>query len=128
MNNPEIKTEDNITFKKYHMSYSYLISGMNGISDIKDLGFIYATDEDEAKEEIMDRVYWDIKDEDSRDLIKGCLIAKDTGEVSVRKNNEVKDEYIVTAISAQAGIPEIRARRIVDNLRSEGIRFILEDK
>jgi hypothetical protein len=68
--------------KKYHVTYYYLATGMEGIPYTKDFGIIEAKNEEEAKEKAsiidmpVDKMYGPNNKWSTRDFIKGFLTAK----------------------------------------------------
>jgi hypothetical protein len=67
---------------KYHVTYFYLASGMEGDPDTEDFGIIEAESEDEAKNKIAhlkypeDIMYGLNKERSTRDFFKAFLSAK----------------------------------------------------
>jgi hypothetical protein len=67
---------------KYHVTYYYLATGMEGIADEKDYGIIEAKNCDDAIDIVankilpVDEMYGPNNSWSSRDFMKGCLSAK----------------------------------------------------
>lgn len=67
---------------KYHVTYFYLASGMEGMADTRDYGFVNADNEKEAKDIVAkkeypkDIMYGPNKAWSTRDFLKGCLKAE----------------------------------------------------
>lgn len=68
---------------KYHVTYYYLATGMEGIPYTRDFGIISASSENDAKSKIAlleypkDEMYGPNNAWSSRDFLKGCLTAKE---------------------------------------------------
>jgi len=69
---------------KYHITYFYLATGMEGQADTKDYGFVEANSAKEAIDIICHREYPNNKD--NREFLKGCLSASPNDLYKVTKN------------------------------------------
>lgn len=62
-------------YRKFHVTYFYLATGMEGREDRKDYGIINADSEDDAKE-IAVQLRHPTSSRQDKDWIKGCLTAR----------------------------------------------------
>lgn len=67
-----IVPESDIEYR-FHVTYYYLASGMDGRADTKDYGYVMAKNQLEAKRTVAER---ECKNSADRAFFMGCLIAK----------------------------------------------------
>jgi len=60
---------------RYHVTYYYLATGMEGLAQEEDYGVVLAKDKDEAKDIAARQRHPTMKEQDI-EWVKGCLTAK----------------------------------------------------
>lgn len=68
---------DSLVMKKYHVTYFYLATGMEGVPDEQDHGVVQAYSASEAKDKVIEKKYGKAAGTDSANWLKGCLTAKE---------------------------------------------------
>lgn len=60
--------------RRYHVTYFYLASGMDGRADTRDYGVVTARNEHEARRKIAEQTCTSVRD---AEWMMGCLTAKE---------------------------------------------------
>ena len=68
---------------RYHVTFFYLATGMEGYAQREDLGVVEAPSQGEAINHVM-KVHYNKLSQSSQDFVRGCLSAKLVGNHYVR--------------------------------------------